>query len=72
VVVEVPNVGVFALLDGEGKGRGVEEGAGVAAWEGADGEVVLGLGERVVGDEACFGRTESHLSCLLARGWGLL
>jgi hypothetical protein len=72
MVVEVPDVSVLALLDGEGEGGGVEESAGVAAWEGADGEVMLGFGERVVGNEACFGSAESHLSCLLDRGWGLL
>lgn len=65
VVVDVPDVGVFALLHGEGEGGGVEEGAGVAAWEGADGEVMLGFGEGVVGDEACFGGGEGCLGGLV-------
>ena len=65
MVVDVPDVGIFALLHGQGEGGGVEEGAGVATWEGADGEIMLGFRERVVSDEACFCSAESCLGGLV-------
>lgn len=55
VPVNVPNIRVDALLHGQGKGRGVQDAASVAAGERAEGKGVLLLGQRVVGDEAGFG-----------------
>ena len=69
MIVEVPDEGVLAALHGERERRGVKDGAGVAARQGADGEVMLGFGERVVGDEAGFGSAQGGLGCVVVGGW---
>jgi hypothetical protein len=70
VAVEVPDVGVLALLHAQGERRGVQEGASVTAGKGTDGKVMLGFGKGVVGDETDLRSAESRLGGGLARRWG--
>lgn len=64
MTIFIPDESGFPVLHAKRKRRCVQQSAGVSAWEGLDGALMLLLGEGVVGDVSRLSGSES-LCCFL-------